>query len=139
MRSEHDIALANLRTLDFAPWGADRVDATGGHGDWLYLADLSETARMFALPGATSWLAQRGFALALPFAGGPMEGVRLRRGPGCGGWSGRSGCPARAGRSTSGLWRHGHGQEHLAGIPILQDVLADRGVIVIMDPHGELI
>jgi hypothetical protein len=138
VRSEHDIALANLRTLDFAPWGADRVDATGGHGDWLYLADLSETARMFALPGATSWLAQRGFALALPFAGGPMEGVRLGvnrvRGVERPVW-----LPSES--RAQHVWicgATGTGKSTLLESQILQDVLADRGVIVI-DPHGELI
>lgn len=135
-QSEHDVAVANLRRLTFAPWGADTSPCT--HVDHLYLADLSEAVRLFALPGAAPWLPGRSGALALPLIGGAAEGVRLGVNP--------VRLPARpvvmpAASRHQHLWivgQTGTGKSTLLETLILQDIRAGRGVIV-LDPHGELI
>lgn len=135
-RTEADVALENLRTLGFAPWGVGATQGMGCGG--LFLADLGEAARLFALPGPAPWLPGRGHALSLPFLGGAGEGLRLGLNPVRG--------LARpvvlpSGSRAQHLWvlgKTGTGKSTLLESMILQDVEAGRGVIVI-DPHGDLI
>ena len=130
--SEAATAVANLEALAFTPWG--------DHGRELapYLVDLSEAARIFALPAAATWLDAYAYALPLPFREHVADGVALGRNR-----QPQGSIPVRLplasrGQHTWIVGQTGTGKSTLLESLVLQDIHAGRGVIVI-DPHGELI
>lgn len=132
LASEEEIATANLQGLTFMPWG-DHLRALSP-----YLVDLSEAARLFALPSNATWLDARAIALGLPFRESIAAGLRLGVNH-----QQQGALPVlipQASR-TQHMWivgQTGTGKSSLLESLVLQDIHAGRGVIVI-DPHGELI
>ncbi|HEX8597038.1 MAG TPA: DUF87 domain-containing protein [Chloroflexia bacterium] len=140
-RSEHYVALENLRNLAFTPWGHSDGQREHKEVGTAYLADLGEAARLFALPTTDRWIPRTSTALALPLAVEDRyapEGLhlglnRLRD------TSRLVGLPAES--RAHHLWvvgQTGTGKSTMIELMVLQDIVAGRGVIVV-DPHGDLI
>jgi hypothetical protein len=132
--SESAIAFRNLRTLDFAPWGAPATWSPA----MVYQADLGEVARCLALPGDAAWLPAHSVALRLAFRAGVDDGLRL-------GVNDVRDIPRPVYLPLNSRRHHtwivgetGTGKTTLIENLVLQDAFAGRPVILI-DPHGDLI
>ena len=130
-RTEFSQALHNLEHMDFIPWGGATAAAES-------LADLGEAVRLFPVPLAATWLPTHDTALALPYRGVATNGLRLGLN--------RVRAAARPvlvppETRAHHLWivgQTGTGKSTLLETLVLQDIEADRGVMLI-DPHGDLI
>lgn len=135
LNTEFELAVANLKTLDFLLWGPFSPHIARRA---VFLSDLSEATRLFSLPFKAPWLSMHTAALQLPYSAGISSGVKLGVNQARGGVR-----PVRLPQESRlhHLWlvgQTGTGKSTLMESALLQDIQDDRGVIL-MDPHGDLI
>lgn len=128
--AQFDCAVENGRVLATIPWDGDPPS--------IYLCDLGETTRLFALPLNPSWIYDRGIALTLPYNEEDQPGIKL-------GINKHHNKIRSVVQPFDSRIKHtwiigqtGTGKSTLLENMIQQDIERGSGVIVI-DPHGEML
>jgi len=135
-KTEFALAVENLETLSFLPWGLSSTHAE--ERALLSLADLSEVGRLFAFPHSALWLPRQTSVLPLPYHGGVLTGTQLGMNQ-----IRNAAHPVILPQPSRPhhLWvvgQTGTGKSTLLESLILQDIEVGHAVVVI-DPHGDLI